>query len=123
MKYLKSYKKELKEINKYNFSNYYHIGYILPCNDTSKITTHIYFEIYYTSCNYEIYVNGLNIENLQEGGTVEHFTNCKPIKYLMPYTSYRYSKKQFNQAIDFILTNCNYLLEHFCEINTNIYLD
>lgn len=122
MKYFKSYKNELKEFNLYKFTGHQYKSFILKCGDDYKEQTHILFEIVYSYGNYEIYVNGLHIENL-DNGIEYNYTSGKNIKYIMPYTTYRFSKKQFEQAIDFVKVNCNYLIDNYCCMNKNIYVD
>lgn len=122
MNILKDYKNKLKVINEYKTSGYYKKSYILECHDEKNEQTHIYFSIYYSHCNYELYIEGKRIEKI-ENGTVETFTDNEGIKLVMPYTSYRYSKKQFENTENFLKVNLYYLLTAYCNINKNIYID
>lgn len=122
MNILKDYKNDLKFNTEYKTSGYYKKSYILKCYDEKNEQTHIYFSIYYSHCSYELYIEGKRIEKI-ENGTVETFTNNKGMKLIMPYTSYHYSKKQFETTEKFLRDNLYYLLTSYCNMNKNIYID
>lgn len=119
MDYLKNYKSELKQFDEYQFNSYYKKSYILKCYDESKIQTRIIFSIYYTHCNYEIFVEGLHIEET-ETSKIWHFTRNTPIKITMYETTYKLSKKRIEDTKKFLFLNLNNFISMYEQINKNI---
>lgn len=122
MNILKNYANNLVLEDEYKYTRYVKKSYILPCYDEKKETTHILFSIYYTNYTYEIYVEGIKIEKL-ENGFKKSFSSCKSMKLVLPYKSYKFSKNKFDSAFEFIKTNIYSLIETFCDKNKNIYVD
>ena len=121
--YLKNYKKDLKEFTDFKTNGYFKKSYILKCYDENKKTTHILISIYYTHCIYELYLEGLHIEETENGGKIWHFTECKPIKLTMSETTYKLSHKQIEKAENFLFLNLHSLLNTFTQLNNNLYLE
>lgn len=123
MNNLKNYKSEL--ILKSNTSQsfqYYNKKYLLKCNDLNNKTTHIQFKLCYEHCNYVLYVNSQIVKNV-EGGFCYTFGTERPLKLTMYKTTYRFSKKQFEELENFMFLNLHNLINQFELINKNIIVE
>lgn len=122
MRMLHNYFNDLELRKEYQDKGYYKKSYILKCHDENNEQNYIDFSIYYSHCVYTIYVQGLKIEKI-ENGSVTSFTSSKDLVFGMVETTYRLSKKQIAHAEEFLKLNIYNILETYCDINKNIYID